>query len=309
VKNLGLSSAPAFVDEGQMVVGNGAANDRSHAFFSFDPQTFANSPQPWPYIDGDDVWMGGPLVFEGVIYAPNSDGDLYAFKPDGTLLGKFVTQDSIWATPVTDGTDLYVASLDHHVYAVDPANLDQALWSAELDSSVVAAPALGEGVLYAGSINNSLYALDAATGKILWGPIKLAGGIWASPALDAEGKTLYVGVANSDNKCTTNCGTFYAINTQDGATVWELPLVGAVTAAPIVHEDTIYFVTEDGIIRAIDSNKKNVWEPIQITGKFYSNPVLAGDLLLVAPTNNKDILLAAYTLDGVQKWAYPGPKK
>jgi len=307
-KNLSIDSAPAIVADGQMVVGNGSSQDRSHAFFSFDPQTFASTAQPWPYIGADDIWMGSALVFNGVIYAPNSDGAIYALSPDGALLGKFLTGQSIWATPVTDGTDLYVASLDHYVYKATPSNLDQALWGTELDASIVAAPALGDGVLYAGTINNSLYALDAATGKILW-HVSLAGGIWASPALDASAKTLYVGAANNDSKCTSNCGALYAINPQDGKTIWQLDLAQAVTAAPVVHEDKIYFVTEDGIIRAVDSDKKPVWQK-QTDGVFYSSPVLAGELLLVAPMRSKtQTLMVAYTLDGEEKWSFSTKKK
>jgi outer membrane protein assembly factor BamB len=329
-KNISFGSAPAVVSEAQMVIGNAFANDRKHPFFSFDSETMANSPQPWPF-EGSDLWMGSPTVLNGVIYAPNSGGNLYAFDPDGTPLGQFETSGSLWAQPVTDGTHLYVASMDHHVYAVDPADLSQAVWDTELDASIVSAPAVSDGSLYVGTINGSLYALDAATGDVLW-QATLDGGIWGTPALPlaaaaeteatpaasnaeatpeatpaaeapALGDTLYIGTAHDPEG-----GTLYAINTADGSTVWTMPSAGAISSSPIANENAIYFVSEDGMIRAVDPDGTQAWQEI-IEGEFYSTPLLAGDLLLVAPTKNNDILLAAYTLDGDQQWTFSPNKK
>ena len=337
-KNIAFGSAPAVVSEGQMVIGNAYSNDRKHAFYSFDPETMAYGPQPWPF-QGPDLWMGNPTVFNGVIYAPNSSGGLYAFDPDGTPLGQFETGDSLWAQPVTDGSDLYLASLDHHVYALDPGDLNQALWDTELDASIVSAPAISDGTLYVGTINGSLYALDAATGDVLW-QATLDGGIWGTPALPspatADGEaaasagdaaatpeatpaptaeasptaqaaaldgTLYIGTAKDPDG-----GTLYAIDTADGSTIWTVQSAGEIASSPIFHENIIYFVTVDGMIRAVNADKTPAWQQ-PVEGKFYTTPVVAGDLLLVAPTNNNDIYLAAYTLDGDQQWIFSPNKK
>jgi len=331
-KNMAFGSAPAAISEDQMVIGNAYSNDRKHLFYSFNPQTMAYGSQPWPF-EGPDLWMGNPTVLEGVIYAPNSSGGMYAFDPDGTLLGQFETGGSLWAQPVTDGKDLYVASLDHHIYAVDPADLSQPLWDTELDASLVSAPAVSDGKLYVGSINGSLYALDASTGDVLW-KVTLDGGIWGTPALPAAaaepqagqpagtaasaaatpepsptpeapaaGKTLYIGTA-----LESGAGTLYSINTGDGSTVWSVPSSGAIASSPIVHENIVYFVTEDGMIRAVNADKTPAWQQ-PLGGKFYTAPMVAGDLLLVAPTNNNDVFLAAYTLDGDQKWVFSPNKK
>jgi outer membrane protein assembly factor BamB len=83
---------------------------------------------------------------------------------------------------------------------------------------------------------------------------------------------------------------------------------GAIASSPVFHENIIYFVTEDGMIRAVNADKTPAWQQ-PVEGKFYTTPVVAGDLLLVAPTNNNDIYLAAYTLDGDQKWIFSPNKK
>jgi outer membrane protein assembly factor BamB len=218
-----------------------------------------------------------------------------------------------------------------------PGRLSQALWDAELDASIVSAPAISDGTLYVGTINGTLYALDAPTGDVLW-QATLDGGIWGTPALplaaaaeaqatptptagDAEatpeatseatpaaeepapGGTLYIGTAKDPEG-----GTLYAIDTTDGSTIWTVQSAGGIASSPVFHENIIYFVTDDGMIRAVNADKTPAWQQ-PVEGKFYTTPVVAGDLLLVAPTNNNDIFLAAYTLDGDQKWIFSPNKK
>lgn len=340
-RNNAFGAAPAILSDTQMVIGNAYSNDRKHLFYSFNPQTMAASSQPWPYQGSNNLWMGSPIVLNDLIYAPNSDGNLYAFQPDGTLLGKFATSGSIWAQPATDGTDLYVASMDHSMYAFDPADTSKPIWQTELDASIASAAAVKDGKLYVGTINNSLYALDAATGEILW-HVTLDGAIWGTPALagasaPAEGPAPAAGTtpeatptaaaaptqtppAASASSCKSPSealyigtgprqgGTLYAISLADGCTIWTVQTAEAITSSPIVHDNTIYFVTEDGMIRAVTTDGKPAWQE-SLKGQVYTAPVLAGDLLLVAPAKGSDFQLVAYTLDGKQKWTYPVAKK
>ena len=121
----------------------------------------------------------------------------------------------------------------------------------------------------------------------------------------AAGPTIYVGTAKNPSG-----GTLYAIDPADGSTRWTFAAAGGIGAAPVVHEGRIYFVTEDGMIQALTSEGSSAWQQNLEGSKFYTTPVLAGDLLLVAPTNNKSFVLAAYALDsGVQKWNFTPNKK
>jgi outer membrane protein assembly factor BamB len=347
-RNVAFGAMPATVSDTQMIIGSAFSNTRTHYLYSFNPQTMLASSTPWPYVGANDLWMASPLVHDGVIYAPNSNGNLYAFKPDGSVVGTFATSESIYAQPATDGKNLYIASMDRSVYALDPANLSQALWQTELDASIPSAVAVKDGKLYVGTINNSLYALDAGSGKILW-HVTLNGPIWGTPALagavaaagaeaspatgstpaatatagttaadtptptpagstgsasGGKGDTLYIGTGTSPQ-----AGTLYAIDTADGSTRWMVQAADAITSSPIVNGNTVYFVTEDGMIRAVSTEGKPVWQQ-PIKGQFYTAPVVAGDLLLIAPARNSDFQLAAYTLeDGTQKWTYPVVKK
>ncbi len=72
----------------------------------------------------------------------------YALDLNGNLLWKFETGEPIWATPTTDGKFVYVASMDHHVYALDPAT-GQEQWKTDMGAAIIFTPTLSEeGILY-----------------------------------------------------------------------------------------------------------------------------------------------------------------
>jgi outer membrane protein assembly factor BamB len=140
-----------------------------------------------------------------------------------------------------------------------------------------------------------LYALNAATGAQLWVKM-LEGGIWGTPATDGE--NVYVGTV----KGTT--GKFYALNASNGQIVWQKDEEGSITAGPLVTSDQVVYVTELGRIQSLEKAAgAPKWQATIENAKLYTTPLLAGDLILIAPMNAK-FLLAAYDLNGAQKWTF-----
>jgi outer membrane protein assembly factor BamB len=282
---------PAFTSDGQMIIGSANINDRKHPFFSANADDFSTQ---WVFENqAKDIWLGGALILNDVLYAPNSDGGLYSFDLNGNLQDKFLAENSLWSAPVTDGQVIYVSSMDHHVYAVDPVTMDQ-IWKTELDASITASPAIKDGQLFVGTIGGTVYALDAKSGNIIWQK-NFEGGI-ADQVTLADGR-LYFGIAASQT------GTIYALNTEDGAVIWNYDAGGAVTASPLVKDNLVVFVTETGTIRALDLDAKPLWMQT-LDAKLYSTPVAAGDLILVAPMGKSDLMLVAYDETGAQKWIF-----
>ncbi len=74
----------------------------------------------------------------------------------------------------------------------------------------------------------------------------------------------------------------------------------------LLNRDTIYFVTEAGTFLALDRDAKTIWEK-EVGGKIYTNPVVSGDMLLVAPYK-ADFALAAYDAEGKQAWTFTPEK-
>jgi outer membrane protein assembly factor BamB len=287
---------PAFTSDGQFIIGSANINDRKHPFFSV--RTTDMTAQWVKENLAKDIWLGGVLILNNVIYAPNSDGGLYSFDLDGNMIGKFEAGNSLWSTPVTDGKTIYVSSMDHYVYAIDPANLNQPIWKKELDASITASPVVKDGILYVGTIGGTVYALDAETGNIIWQQ-PFEGGI--ADQVTLEGDRLYFGIAANQT------GTIYALNASDGSTVWSFDAGGTVTASPLVTDSMVVFVTETGNVRALDLDAKPLWTQT-IDAKLYSTPVAAGELILVAPMGKQDMMLVAYDATGAQRWIFTPAK-
>jgi outer membrane protein assembly factor BamB len=293
---------PAFTSDGQMIIGSANINDSKHFLFSANATdlTTKNTYSNQPYGSGaKDIWLGGALIMNNIIYVPNSDGGLYSFDNNLNPGPKFVASDSpkssFWSTPVTDGTSIYVASMDHNIYAVNPANMTQ-IWKTTLDASITASPMVKDGRLYVGTINGTVYALDASTGNILWQK-KFEGGI--ADQVTLAGDRIYFGIA------TNQTGTIYALNAADGSTVWSFDAGSPVTASPLVKDNLVIYVTEGGTVQALDLDAKSVWTQTVVSGaKLYSSPVDAGDMILVAPMGKSAQMLVAYDLNGAQKWVF-----
>jgi outer membrane protein assembly factor BamB len=79
----------------------------------------ANGAEKWRFAEATDTFVASPLSIETGIFAPSSDNFLYALSPTGNFNWKFETDEDQWSTPVTDGKTIFLASMDHHLHAVD----------------------------------------------------------------------------------------------------------------------------------------------------------------------------------------------
>jgi len=283
-----FSAPPALASDGQLFIGSAATND--HTFYAVDSRS---STVKWTFAGAKNPWLGGALVLDNVIYAPAGDGKLYAFSLAGQKLWEFAaSQNSLWSQPVTDGKLIYVVTIDHDVIALSPKGVK--VWSVKLDNGMVGAPIIVGDSLFVGTLSGNLYALDAAKGSQKWVKM-LSGGIWGSPASDGE--NVYVGTVSG------TAGKFYSLNIATGQIVWSKDEEGSITAGPAVNADQVIYVTETGRIQSLDKNGSPKWQATIENAKLYTPPVFAGDLILIAPMN-ANFLLAAYDLNGAQKWTF-----
>jgi len=279
-------ATPALTSDGQLIVGG-----FDKKLYSLNVQTGTSNRE----FDGaHDRWIGGPLVADNTIYAPNADYNLYALDLQGNLKWSFRADQAIWGMPVSDGANVYFGTLGRRVYAVN-AQSGQEVWSQGVDGAVLGSPALGsDGTLYVGTYGGTVYALDSASGTTLW-TAAASSWIWTGPVL--EDGEVYFG----DEK-----GMFYAHPLTDAGASWQQQLNGAIVGSPLVTGDTIFVGTEAGNVYAMDSTGQNL-RPISISGKVYATPVAAGDLILVAPTG-QDAVLVALDQTGAIKWSFIPPK-
>jgi outer membrane protein assembly factor BamB len=279
-------AAPTLTSDGQLIIGG---YDR--ILYSLSP---ADGSVNWTFEDAKDHFIGSAVAGNDMIFAPSSDYNLYALDMQGKLVWKFTAGQALWGKPVVDDTNVYFGSMDHKVYALNMAT-GKTVWSTELDGSILGAITLGsDGVLYAGTLGDTVFALNTSSGSILWQQA-LSSRIWSAPV-----------IGNGDLYVGDQAGMIVSLALDSGKENWSLQPDGPVLGSPLFLTDKVVFGTESGSLIAVDSEGKIAWSQT-IVGKLYSTPVLAGDLILVAPVEG-DVTLIALDQNGTQQWVYTPAK-
>jgi outer membrane protein assembly factor BamB len=243
-------------------------------------------------------YIASPLVADERIYAANANHVLYALTMDGEEVWQFEAHQSLWAAPVTDGSAIYLATLDNQLHALDKRDGSE-LWAEPVtfEGAISNAPAIDtDGTLYVGSFGNTVTAVSSH-GNVLWSfPTK--DWVWATPLL--LDSTLYVG---------DQSGMLYAIDTADGSEVWSADLKSAILGTPVFYEDALYAGTEGGEIFSLALEDGASKKLQNVDGKLYSSPVVAGDLLLFGLISEEsDNILVAVDATGFEQWSFAPAK-
>jgi outer membrane protein assembly factor BamB len=289
--NITFYAAPSLTEDGQVIVGG-----YNNILYSLDAESGLEN---WTFEEATDRYIGSSLVAGEMIFAPSSDNNLFALGLNGqpAWVEPFTTENSNWSKPSADSNCecIYLASMDHSVYAINPVN-GQEIWRSEsLGGATVGTPAISEDgkTLYIGTFNNELAAINTINGSILW-RFSTEGWAWASPVV--EGDVVYFGDIE---------GNFYAINGQTGEQVWKEQADGQIVGKPLITEDGIYFTTagdKAGSLYALYFEGGTRWtETFEAT--LHSGPIAAGDLILVT-TDEGGLVLYAYNADKVQQWQF-----
>jgi len=296
-------STPVITPDGLVIVGSAGTDHSLVAINPNDINPDTKSPvEAWTFSEAKDHWVAAPLIIDNLLYAPNSDGNLYVLDlSDGHSAKQAVKtvqlSGRLWSQPVTDGKRIFITSLDHSVFGVDLATYE--FWHEDLAGAIPSSPIIGsDGMLYVGTLAAQLERFDPATGThesaLALDAKKM---IWNSPVSDSD--TLYFGDLE---------GNFYSFNTSTGE-LDGTPVQpdGPITASPLVLGDNVLVATESGSVFEVDKEgRSKLWS--QPGGTIYTNPVLAGDLILVAPLGAKEYLYA-YNQDGSPAWLPFTPAK
>lgn len=285
-------AAPEIAEGGQLIAGS-----YNHSLYSINT---ADGQQKWVFNGANDKYVGSSLAAPGAIYAPNVNYNLYALDANGSLRWSFASKQALWAKPIEYDGKLLVASMDHHVYALDPENGAQLWVTDDLGGAITSSFALGEdGVLYVGTLGADMSAVDVSNGTILW-VTSVKGWVWSKPA-QAEG-LIFLG----DQE-----GYVSALDAQTGSVRWQIqPDAGpnrAVISAPVVNETTLYFASQAGVLYAVEAATGNALWNKPIGGKIYSDLIQAGDTLLIAPLEYEAALVAV-DLQGNNRWTFTPAK-
>jgi outer membrane protein assembly factor BamB len=279
---------PVLTPDGQLLIGSAG---HQADFVSIDPAT-GRDKWAQPFAGAKGIWVAPPLVMNELIYAPNADGFLYVLDTNGTLVDQVELGGALWSAPVTDGTSIYVASLDHHLHIVDPRNL-QSFKTVDLGGAIPGGVTINSEGVYAGTFASRLEFVTAnGQHQSL---AEAEGWIWGAPTLDGE--TLYYADLE---------GNVYSFDLASTTMNWSgVKPDGPIAASPLVIGDEIFVATESGTLVALDRDGK--FQSYEIGGKIYTTPVLVNDMILIAPYQ-ADFALVALNPDGKQAWKFTPAK-
>jgi outer membrane protein assembly factor BamB len=287
-RDITFYAAPGLTEDGQVIAGG-----YDNILYSLNAQ---NGQVNWKFEEATDRFIGGSLVAGEMIFAPSSDDNLFALTLRGeqSWAQPFMTENSNWSKPTADSNCecVYLASMDHSVYAVDPVN-GQEIWRSEdLGGATVGTPAVSEDgkTIYIGTFINELVAINTSDGAILW-RFPTEGWVWASPVL--YGNVIYFGDI---------AGNFYALDRSTQAKLWSVQTGSDIVGTPLITSDGIYITNEVGTLYALTREGTTRWTK-EFEATLHTGPIAAGDMILVA-TDEDGLVLYALDSEGLQKWQF-----
>lgn len=296
--SLQFIAQPVIAPDGTIVIGSAGSD---HRLVALDPSNlsgdeFKSPAEKWIFSEAKSSWVAGALILENKVFAPNSDGTLYVLDLQDGLSSKSALQKIqlggvLWSQPSTDGSLVYVASVDHYLYAIDPETYEFAWPAIDLGGAAPGTPLVGpDGNVYIGSFASEVVKVDPVTGKDT--PLtSTQGWIWGGPVTD--GQNIYFGDLE---------GNLFAIDAASGKQSWSIQPDGPVVGSPLVTAENIVFATESGSVYAVDNEGKIVWQR-EVGGQIYTSPVTGTDRIIVAPMQ-AEFSLAVLDNNGNQVWTF-----
>ena len=255
----------------------------------------------WEFTEAKGEYVAPGSVAEGVLVIGNSDGNVYALDvEDGSPVWAepFQTEGRVWSTPLILSDTVYIASLDHSLYALD-LRTGQERWRFTADGAMVGPPlSLGDR-LYIGSFDGRLYAIRQADGGVAWSAsFDKEYWIWGSPATDGE-RVFAADVM----------GNVYAVDAESGAELWVQALGESVRLGLSVDPTGTYLLVASnaGTLYALDPDSGEVQWSKPETGQIGSM-VVHGDWVYISRIYGEKRVQAFRIEDGQLQWAFSPPE-
>jgi outer membrane protein assembly factor BamB len=267
--------------------------------YAFDPAT---GQELW-HVPVESYIQATPAYADGIVYVGDTGGYVFAIDVESRTIKPgwpFQAKDAVWAEALVAEGRVYVASMDHHLYCLDPES-GELIWDQELGGAMAAQPILEDGILYIGAFDGKVYAIDAGSGEPVDGfDFKAGNWIWSEALM--SGGQLYV---------TALDGFLYALDPATGEMLSPYPynsggLSGgrdAIRAAPVGVQEAIVIATQSGRVAAVNTaTPRWSWPGGAPEAEIYTTPVVSGDRVLVILQNGQVQALDATS--GAVGWSF-----
>jgi outer membrane protein assembly factor BamB len=224
--NNALTAAPAF--------------DETRAFFPLEGDQLA----AYDLVARRQLWIAAvgttvePVVGHELLFVFGPESLVALRAADGMIAWTLPLEETLVAPPALSGEWLVTASTSGDIVARN-ARDGAVAWRQHLEAAAHAQPEIAGGRIFVPTSDSHVVALESKTGMRLWDS-KLG-----KPGNEilAAGDRLYLGSEDRH---------FYCLNAGTGAVEWQWPTGANVIGRPVVDEQTVYFVSLDNVLRALN---------------------------------------------------------
>ena len=256
----------------------------------------------------EEGFFGGGIAFDdGRVYVTTGFAQVFALDAaTGQMLWRQSVPGPIRAAPTVSNGRVFVLTVDNQLFALTTEEGDRIWEHSGIQETAglvgTASPAVAGSTVVAPYSSGEIFGLLAENGRVLWNdslsairrvdPIADLAHIRGQPVID---RGLVVAISHS--------GRMVAIDERRGARAWDIDLGGI--EMPWVAGEFIYVVTNDAQVVCITRREGRIrWvqqlerfeDPEELEGPIqWVGPVLAGDRLIVAGSNQTALSISPYT--------------
>ena len=232
---------------------------------------------------------------------------------------KFKTGGKIFSSPALSNGVIYIGSGDNSLYAIDSSSGKQ-LWKFTTGGEVHSSPAVSDDTVFFNSNDGYFYAVDTKTGNMKWS-FKTEGekhftakgihGMKPSDQLFSDPWDFYLSspvVSYGKVFFGSGDGYIYALNVENGESVWKFKTNNVVHSSPAIYDGMVYCGSWDTYFYALDAETgAKIWS--RKTGDDFnsfnqtgiqSSPTISDGLVYFGCRDSNVYALDAKT--GKKKW-------
>lgn len=292
---------PAIAPDGKIILG---AFDRDIYAFSPDANPRNTSITTFDTPPGTDKYIGAAAVSGDTFYIGTGDRGISAFSLANGAVQSTQFRDTkfgVWATPIVDDELglIYVAALDHNVYALNKADLS-VKWKYDTGGQLSGTPLLANNILYVGTFNSGLVAIDTRTGNDT-GKFSTSGWVWATPVL-YEGN-LYFGDLQ---------GYVYSLRVEGLVQNWKQrdeEHAGGIRGSVAIAEGRVFVGSESKYVTAYALDTGAVVWRNSAPDKVLSDLVVVGQDVVFTTLNEDNLVVGMNIQTGQRSWKVTKPNQ
>ena len=220
-----------------------------------EPVSFGNDN--WPIFRGDAALTGRAV------------GNL----PDALEIAwKFQTEDAVRSAPIIANDNVFISSMDKHLYAVDLATGTE-IWKFEADDELEASGLYHNGFIYIGSNSGTFYAIRCENREPVW-TFKANGKITGSANIAKHPETgrAVILFGSYDNN-------LYCLDAETGELVFEYPAESYINGSIAVTDNAAVFGSCDANIYWVPIADPNSAKTIDAGSYVATNPAIDTDVI------------------------------